>query len=63
MEIKFELDTEKAAKAVVTIAATLGLCQVSERAGNPLLATANEIVIVTIIVIIYGPRQTLNKAI
>ena len=52
MEIKFELDMEKSAKAAVTIAATLGLCQVSERTGIPLLATANVIVIVTIIAII-----------
>ena len=58
MEIKFELDTEKSDKAAVTIAATLGLCRVSERPGNPLLATANAIVIVTIIAIIYGPRRT-----
>ena len=56
MEIKFKLDTEKAAKAAVTIAATLSLCQVFERTGNPLLDTANAIVIVTIIAIIYGPR-------
>ena len=63
MEIKFKLDTEKAAKAAVTIAATLGLCRVSERAGNPLLATANAIVIFTLIAMIYGQQQTLNKAI
>jgi hypothetical protein len=31
MEIKLELDTEKTAKAVVTVTAILGLCRVSER--------------------------------
>ena len=57
MKIKFKLDTEKVAKAAVTIAATLGLCWVSKYAENPSLAAANAIAIIIIIAIIYGPRR------
>jgi hypothetical protein len=35
MEIKFELDTEKAAKATIAIAASYGLGQVSEGTKYP----------------------------
>ena len=39
MEIKFELDTEKAAKAAVAIAISYGLCRISELTGHfPLAA-------------------------
>ena len=52
MEIKLELDTEKTAKAAVTTAAILGLCQVSKRLENHSLATTNAIEIIIVIVII-----------
>ncbi len=41
MEIKFELDTDKAASATVAIAASYGLGQVSEGTEYPQLAFAN----------------------
>ena len=55
MEIKLELDTEKTAKAAATVAAILGLCWVSEHSENHSLATANEIAIIIVIAMIYGP--------
>ena len=55
MEIKFELDAEKASKAAVAIATSLGLCWVSERKEKPTLAKANAIAIIIIIAIVYGP--------
>ena len=58
MEIKLELDTEKMAKAVVTVAAILGLCWVSEHLENHSLATANALAIIIVITIIYCPRRT-----
>ncbi len=42
MEIKFELDTDKAARATVAIAASYGLGRVSEGTEYPQLAFANE---------------------
>ncbi len=57
MEIKLELDTEKTAKAVITVTAILGLCRVSERSGNHSLASANAIAIIIVIAIIYYPRR------
>ena len=55
MEIKLELDTEKTAKAAVTVAAILGLCQVSERSENhSLVASVNALAIIIVIAIIYG---------
>jgi hypothetical protein len=56
MEIKFESDTEKAAKATVAIAASYGLGRVSEGAKYPQLAFANAIALVAIIAILYRPR-------
>ncbi len=56
MEIKFKLDTEKASKAAVAIAAAYGLCHVSVDTGYPQLAAANAITITIIITILYGPR-------
>jgi hypothetical protein len=55
MEIKFKLDTEKAAKATVAIAASYGLGQVSEGTKYPQLAFANAIALIAIIAILYGP--------
>ena len=57
MEIKLELDTEKLANAVVTVAAILGRCRVSERSENHSLATANALAIIIVIAIIYGPLR------
>jgi hypothetical protein len=52
MEIKFELDTEKVAKATVAIVASYGLGQVSEGAEYPQLAFANAIALIAIIAIL-----------
>ncbi len=57
MEIKVELDTEKTAKAVVTVTAILGLCQVSKCSENHSLAATNALAIIIIIAIIYYPRR------
>jgi hypothetical protein len=43
MEIKFDLDTEEAAKATVAIAASYGLGQISKGTKYPQLAFANAI--------------------
>ncbi len=56
MEIKFKLDTEKAAKATVAIAVSYGLGQVSEGTEYPQLAFANMIALNAIIAILYGPH-------
>jgi hypothetical protein len=56
MEIKFKLDTEKAAKATVAITASYGLGQVLEGTGYPQLTFANAIALIAIIAILYGPR-------
>jgi hypothetical protein len=56
MEIKFELDTEKAAKATVAIAASYGLGQVSKGTEYPQLAFANAIAPIAIIAILYAPH-------
>jgi hypothetical protein len=62
MEIKLELDTEKASKAAVAIAATYGLCRVSEGIKAPQLATANALVLIVIVTILYGPRLVPKKS-
>ena len=49
MEIKLELDTEKTAKAVVTVTAIIGLCRVAERSENHSLAYVNALAIIIII--------------
>jgi hypothetical protein len=56
MEIKFELDTYKAARATVAIAASYGLARVSEGTEYPQLAFANTIALIIIIAILYGTR-------
>jgi hypothetical protein len=58
MEIKFELDTEKEAKATVAIVASYGLRQVSQGTKYPQLAFANSIALIAIIAILYGPCPT-----
>jgi hypothetical protein len=62
MEIKFELDTEKAAKAAVAIATSYGLCRVSKHSEFPQLAAANAIALIVIIPILYGPRPAPKRA-
>jgi hypothetical protein len=46
MKIKFNLDTEKAAKATVAIAASYGLGRVLEGTNYPQLAFANMIALI-----------------
>jgi hypothetical protein len=55
MEIKFELDTEKAANAAIASATPYGLCHVSKHLDYPQLAAANAIGMIIIIAILYGP--------
>ena len=50
MEIKFKLDTDKAARA------TYGLCLVSKGTKYPQLAFANTITLIIIIAILYRPQ-------
>jgi hypothetical protein len=52
IEIKLELDTEKASKAAVAITAAYGLCRVSTDTKYPQLATANAIALLVIIAIL-----------
>jgi hypothetical protein len=56
MEVKLELDFKKASKTVVAIAATYGLCGVSEGTKSPQLAAANALALIAIVAILYGPR-------
>ena len=56
MEIKFELDTEKAAKTTIAIAASYGLGHISKGTKYPQLAFANAIAIIAIIAILSGSR-------
>ncbi len=66
MEVKFELDTKKASKATVAIAAAYGHCRVSKGTKFPQLAAANALALTGIIAILYGPclvppKISLNK--
>jgi hypothetical protein len=54
MEIKFKLDTDKAARATVAIAASYGLGQVSEGTKYPQLAFTNALALIIIIAILYS---------
>jgi hypothetical protein len=56
MEIKFELDTDKAAKAPVAIATVHAFSRVSLAMDLPSLAAANTLVTIIVIAILYGPR-------
>ena len=56
MEIKFKLDTHKATRATVAIAASYRLGQVSKGTKFPQLALANAIALIIIIAILYGSR-------
>ena len=63
MEIKLELDTEKASKADMAIAASYGLCRVSEGTEFPQLAAANALALMVVIAILYGPCPVPQKSI
>jgi hypothetical protein len=54
MEIKFKLDTNKAARATIAIAASYALGQVSKGTKYPQLAFANSIALIVIIAILYS---------
>jgi hypothetical protein len=56
MEIKFILDTEKAAKATVAIVASYRHRRVSQGTEYPQLTFASAIALITIIAILYGPH-------
>jgi hypothetical protein len=56
MEIKFKLDTKKSAKAAVAITTAHALSCVSLATDLPQLATANALVTIFVIAILYGPR-------
>jgi len=58
MEIKFELDTNKAARATVAIVASYGLRRVSEGTEYPQIAFVNAIALIIIIAILYGTRPS-----
>jgi len=61
MEIKFGLDTDKAARATVAIAASYGLGRVSKGTEYPQLAFANAIALIIIIAILYSTRPAVAK--
>ena len=56
MEIKFELDTDKAARATVAIAASYRLGQVSKGTEYPQLTFANALALIVTIAILYSTR-------
>jgi hypothetical protein len=62
MEIKLKLDAEKASKAAVAIAASYGLCRVSEGTKSPQLAAANALLLIVIVTILYGPHLVPKKS-
>jgi hypothetical protein len=59
MEIKFNLDTEKAAKARATPVVSYGPGQVSKGTKYPQLTFANAIALIAIIAILLGPHPAL----
>jgi len=61
MEIKFELDTDKATRATVTSAASYGLRRVSKGTEYPQLAFANAIALIIIITILYSTHPAVKK--
>jgi hypothetical protein len=56
MEIKFELDTHKAARATVVIAASYALGRISEGTKYPQLAFANSVALIITIAVLYSNR-------
>jgi hypothetical protein len=63
MEIKFELDTEKSAKATIDIATAHALSHVLLAMDLPQLAAANAPATIIIITILYGPRLSLKHSV
>jgi hypothetical protein len=61
MEIKFELDTDKAAKAAVAIATAHVFSRVSLAMDLPSLAAANALVTIIVIAIVYSPSPASKK--
>jgi hypothetical protein len=61
MEIKFELDTEKASKALVAVTAAHGLRKVCEASDSPQIAAANALALIVIITILSSPRPALKR--
>jgi hypothetical protein len=59
MEIKFELDIDKAARATVAITASYRLGRVSKGTEYPQLAFANAIALIIIIAILYSSHPAL----
>jgi hypothetical protein len=55
MEIKFELDPKKSAKAAVAIATAHTLSRVSLATDSPQLPAANALATIIVIAILYGP--------
>ncbi len=63
MEIKFELDTNKAAKAVVAIATAHAFSRFSLATNLPSLTAANALATIIVIAILYGPHPAPKKAV
>jgi hypothetical protein len=64
MEIKYKLDTDKAARATATIAASYALGRVSEGTKYPQLAFTNSVALIIIIALLYSnhlPREIASK--
>jgi hypothetical protein len=63
MEIKFELDTNRAAKAAVAITTAHAFSRVSLAMDSPSLAAANALTTIIVIAILYGPHPAPKKAV
>ncbi len=63
MEIKFKLDTDKAAKAAVAIATAHAFSRVSLATDLPSLAAAKALATIIVVGILYGPRPAPKKPI
>jgi len=61
MEIKFELDTDKATRATVAITASYGLGRASKGTEYPQLAFANAIDLIIIFAILYSTHPAVTK--
>ena len=61
MEIKVEVDTERAAKVTVADDTSYCLCRVAECLDNLKIAIINTIMIVIVIVILYEPQSVAKK--